>query len=334
MKKRALITGILGQDGPYLAKYLLSKDYKVYGLVRRYSNPNFSNLDFLGITNQVEYVDGDMSDESSLLNLVKNIRPNEIYNLAAQSFVGGSWDMAKVTTEINALGVLYLLNAIKVLSPTTKFYQASTSEMFGLGNTNGYQDENTHFHPRSPYGIAKVYAYWMTINYRESYGLFTSNGILFNHESPIRGIQFVTRKISDGVARIKLGMSKELRLGNMDAKRDWGFASDYVEAMWMMLQHENPDDFVIATGENHSVREFVQLAFKRVGIHDWEKYIVVDPRYKRPAEVPDLKGKSDKARKLLGWKPKKTFEELVYMMVDADLKRLSTKTVYEAEKSK
>lgn len=329
MKKVALITGILGQDGPYLAKHLLMKDYKVYGLVRRYSNPNFSNLDFLGITNNIEYVEGDMSDESSLLNLIKNLRPTEIYNLAAQSFVGGSWDMAKLTTEINALGVLYLLNAIKLLSPTTKFYQASTSEMFGLGNTNGFQDENTPFHPRSPYGISKVYAYWLSINYRESFGLFTSNGILFNHESPIRGIQFVTRKITDAVARIKLGMSKELRLGNLDAKRDWGFAGDYVEAMWLMLQQENADDFVIATGENHSVREFVELAFNRVGIKDWEQYVIVDPRYKRPAEVPNLKGKADKARKLLGWRPKVSFEELVNMMVDADIKRLSTKTVFE-----
>src|SRR3989338_8544465 len=224
MKKIAFVTGILGQDGPYMAKFLLEKDYNVYGLIRRYSNPNFDNLDYLGITNQVQYVEGDLTDEGSLINIIKSIRPQEIYNLAAQSFVGSSWDQAKLTTEINSLGVLHLLNAIKFFSPMTRFYQASTSEMFGLSNTNGYQDEDTPFKPRSPYAISKLYAHWMTINFRESYNIFTANGILFNHESPLRGIQFVTRKITDGVARIKLGLSKELRLGNMDAKRDWGFA--------------------------------------------------------------------------------------------------------------
>lgn len=325
MAKTALITGILGQDGPYLARFLLRKGYKVYGMIRRYSNPNFNNLDFLGITNQVEFVDGDLLDESSLINLVKNFQPDEIYNLAAQSFVGGSWQQAKLTTEVNALGVLYLLNSIKFFSPTTKFYQASTSEMFGLGNTNGYQDENTQFHPRSPYGIAKVYAYWMTINFRESYGLFTCNGILFNHESPLRGIQFVTRKITDGVAKIKNGLTDKLNLGNLDAKRDWGFAGDYVEAMYMMLQQQKPDDYVVGTGENHSVREFVELAFKYAGISDWEKHVVIDPRYKRPAEVPDLKAKPDKAHKILGWKPKVSFDKLVKMMVEADIKRYEKK---------
>ncbi|MCL4374573.1 GDP-mannose 4,6-dehydratase [Patescibacteria group bacterium] len=322
MKKTALITGILGQDGPYLARLLLEKDYKVYGLVRRYSNPNFSNLDFLGITDRVEFVDGDMTDESSLINVLKNVRPEEVYNLAAQSFVGGSWDQAKLTTEVNAVGVLYLLNAIKSLSPLTKYYQASTSEMFGLGNTNGYQDEATPFHPRSPYGVSKVYAYWMTVNFRESYRLFTCNGILFNHESPIRGIQFVTRKISDGVARIKLGLKKELRLGNLDAKRDWGFAGDYVKAMHLMLQHDQPDDYVVGTGENHSVREFVEKAFSAAGISDWKKYVVIDPRYKRPAEVPDLKAKPDKAHRVLKWQPEASFDALVKMMVEADLQRL------------
>src|SRR3989339_1420112 len=272
MAKTALITGILGQDGPYLAKLLLEKGYKVYGLIRRYSNPNFSNLDFLGITRKIELVEGDMSDESSLLHLIKRIMPDEVYNLAAQSFVGSSWQQAKLTTEINALGVLYLLNSIKFFSPTTKYYQASTSEMFGLGNTNGFQDEKTCFHPRSPYGISKVYAHWMTVNFRESYSLFTCSGILFNHESPIRGIQFVTRKITDGVAKIKLGLAKELRLGNLDAKRDWGFAGDYVEAMYLMLQHKTPDDYVVGTGESHSVREFVEAAFKSIGISDWKKY--------------------------------------------------------------
>jgi len=321
--KTAFITGILGQDGPYLAKLLLEKGYKVYGLVRRYSNPNFSNPDFLGITNQINFVEGDLNDEASLINIIKNIRPDEIYNLAAQSFVGSSWEQAKLTTEINALGVLYLLNSIKFFSPTTKFYQASTSEMFGISHVDGFQDENTIFHPRSPYGISKVYAYWMTINFRESYGLFTCNGILFNHESPLRGIQFVTRKITDGVAKIKLGLAKDIRLGNLDSKRDWGFAGDYVEAMYLMLQQKDPDDYVVGTGENHSVKEFVQAAFNAVGIADWEKYVVIDPRFKRPAEVPDLKAKADKAKNKLGWQPKMKFDELVKTMVEADMKRLS-----------
>lgn len=325
MAKTALITGILGQDGPYLAKLLLEKDYKVYGMVRRYSNINFDNLDYLGITNKVEYVEGDMADESSLINIVKTIQPEEVYNLAAQSFVGASWHQAKLTTEINALGVLFLLNSIKFFSPTTKFYQASTSEMFGLGSTNGYQDENTPFHPRSPYGIAKVYAYWMTVNFRESYGLFTCNGILFNHESPLRGRQFVTRKITDGVAKIKLGIADKLYLGNLDARRDWGFAGDYIEVMHMMLQKEKGDDYVVGTGVNHSVKEFVELAFKYAGIPDWQKYVVIDARFKRPAEVPNLKAKADKALKVLGWKPKLPFEDLVKMMVDADLKRYESK---------
>ncbi|MFA5770208.1 MAG: GDP-mannose 4,6-dehydratase [Patescibacteria group bacterium] len=321
MAKTALITGILGQDGPYLAKLLLEKGYKVYGLMRRYSNPTFSNLDFLGITKKIEFVEGDMSDESSLLHLIKRTMPDEVYNLAAQSFVGSSWQQAKLTTEINALGVLYLLNAIKFFSPTTKFYQASTSEMFGTSHDDGFQDENTIFHPRSPYGISKVYAYWMTVNFRESYDIFTCNGILFNHESPIRGIQFVTRKITDSVARIKLGLDKELHLGNLDARRDWGFAGDYVEAMHLMLQYKTPDDYVVGTGENHSVKEFVELAFASAGISDWEKYVVIDARFKRPAEVPNLKARPDKAHKQLGWKAKTSFKDLVKMMVEADLKR-------------
>lgn len=325
MAKTALITGILGQDGPYLAKLLLSKGYKVYGLVRRYSNPNFSNLDYLGITNDINYVEGDMNDEASLLNLIRTLRPLEVYNLAAQSFVKSSFDQAKLTTEVNSLGVLYLLNAIKYFSPTTRFYQASTSEMFGLQHTNGYQDEKTPFHPRSPYGVSKVYAYWITVNYRESYGLFTANGILFNHESPIRGKQFVTRKITDGVAKIKLGLANELRLGNLEAKRDWGYAGDYVEAMYLMLQQKEPDDYVVGTGESHSVRDFVELAFKSVGINDWKKYVVIDPQFKRPAEVPNLRAKNDKVKKLLKWKPKISFEELVEMMVKADLKRYGSK---------
>jgi GDPmannose 4,6-dehydratase len=321
MKKTALITGILGQDGPYLAKFLLEQGYKVYGMIRRYSNPNFANLDYLGITNKVEYVDGDMSDEASLNQIIHGLRPDEVYNLAAQSFVGDSWTMAKLTTEVNSLGVLYLLNAIKTFSPLTKFYQASTSEMFGLSHNNGTQDETTSFHPRSPYGVSKVYAYWMTINYRESFGLFTCNGILFNHESPIRGLQFVTRKITDGVAKIKYGLADELRLGNLEAKRDWGFAGDYVKAMWLMLQQKEPDDYVVGTGENHSVREFVELAFHYAGIPDWEKYVKIDPRFKRPAEVPNLRANPKKAMEKLGWKPEVSFEELVKMMVEEDLRR-------------
>ncbi|KKP86906.1 MAG: GDP-mannose 4,6-dehydratase [Candidatus Roizmanbacteria bacterium GW2011_GWA2_35_8] len=325
MAKTALITGILGQDGPYLAKLLLEKGYKVYGLIRRYSNPTFDNLDFLGVTKKIEFVDGDMTDESSLLHLIKRTMPDEVYNLAAQSFVGASWQQAKLTTEINALGVLYLLNAIKFFSPTTKFYQASTSEMFGISHDQGYQDENTIFHPRSPYGISKVYAYWMTVNFRESYDLFTCNGILFNHESPIRGIQFVTRKITDGVAQIKNGLADKLHLGNLDARRDWGFAGDYVEAMYLMLQHKTPDDYVVGTGENHSVKDFVVEAFSAAGIADWEKYVVIDARFKRPAEVPNLKARASKAEKQLGWKTKTSFKNLVKMMVEADLKRYEAK---------
>ncbi len=326
MAKTALITGIMGQDGPYLAKFLIEKGYKVYGMTRRYSNPNFSNIEYLGIGDQIEYVEGDLTDESSLLNIIKSVRPNEVYNLAAQSFVGSSWEQAKLTTEINALGVLYLLNSIKYFSPTSKYYQASTSEMFGVSHDDGFQDEKTFFHPRSPYGISKVYAYWMTVNFRESYNMFTCNGILFNHESPLRGIQFVTRKITDGVARIKLGLADELHLGNLEPRRDWGFAGDYVEAMYLMLQQDKPDDYVVATGNNHSVEDFVKAAFSAAGIEDWHKYVKIDPRFKRPAEVPNLKGRPDKAFKQLGWKPKVSFEELVNMMVEADLKRLDTKS--------
>lgn len=325
MAKTALVTGILGQDGPYLAKLLIEKGYKVYGLIRRYSNPSFSNLDYVGVTKDVNFVEGDLTDESSLINVIKNIRPEEVYNLAAQSFVGSSWEQAKLTTEVNATGVLYLLNSLKHFCPTAKFYQASTSEMFGLANDGGYQGENTNFHPRSPYGVSKVYAYWMTVNFRESYNMFTANGILFNHESPIRGIQFVTRKITDGVARIKLGLASELRLGNLDASRDWGFAGDYVEAMYLMLQADEPDDYVVATGETHTVREFVTLAFQSAGITDWEKYVKLDPRFQRPAEVPHLRGKVGKAKSKLGWEPKVSFEQLVDMMVKADVERLSSK---------
>lgn len=323
MSKIALVTGTLGQDAPYLAQLLLEKGYKVYGLIRRYSNPNFSNLDYLGITRKIEFVEGDLTDESSLYHLVKSLHPDEIYNLAGQSFVRASFDQPKLTTEINALGVLYLLNAVKMFSPTTRFYQASTSEMFGAANDGGYQDEQTSFHPRSPYGISKLYAYWMTVNFRESYGLFTCNGILFNHESPIRGKQFVTRKVTDAVARIKLGLAHDVTMGNLDAVRDWGFAGDYVEAMYLMLQSDTPDDYVVATGEAHTVKDMVQLAFAHVGISDWEKYVKIDPAHMRPAEVPFLLGRPKKLMDKLGWKPKKTYKELIELMVDEDIKRLS-----------
>ena len=320
--KKALITGILGQDGPYLAKLLLEKDYEVYGLMRRYSCPNFSNTDYLGVTEKINFVSGDLTEEASIMHIIKTIRPDEVYNLAAQSFVGSSWEQSKLTTEVNALGVLYLLNAIKFFSPTTRFYQASTSEMFGNSHEEGLQKEETPFHPRSPYAIAKLYAYWMTINFKESYGMHCSNGILFNHESPIRGIEFVTRKISDGVVRIKLGLANEIRLGNLDSKRDWGFAGDYVEAMWLMLQQEKPDNYIVSTGETHSIRDFLDLAFNCVGITDWKDYVKIDPRFKRPAELFSLHGTNKKAQEVLGWTPKVKFEELVKMMIDADLKRL------------
>ena len=321
-KKTSLITGILGQDGPYLAKLLLENDYKVYGLIRRYTNPNFENTDYLNITDKIEFISGDLTDESSLINVVKIVRPDEVYNLAAQSFVGSSWDQSKLTTEINALGVLYLLNAIKFFSPSTKFYQASTSEMFGNSHDDGLQTEETPFHPRSPYAISKLYAYWITNNFKESYGMFCCNGILFNHESPIRGIEFVTRKISSGVAQIKLGLGNEIRLGNLDSKRDWGFAGDFVETMRLMLQQEKPDNYLVSTGETHSIRDFLNIAFNYIGINDWEKYVKIDPRFKRPAELFALHGKSDKAKNVLGWKPKVKFEELAKMMIAADLKRL------------
>lgn len=321
MKKIALVTGIGGQDGCYLAKLLLEKDYKVYGLFKRYSNPNFSNLDYLGITDEVDLLSGDLTDESSLISIIKGIKPTEVYNLGAQSFVGSSWDLSRITTEINSLGVLYLLNAIKGNSPTSKFYQASTSEMFGNSNINGYQNENTPFKPRSPYAIAKLYSHWMTINFRESYNLYACSGILFNHESPIRGKEFVTRKITDGVARIAKGLDKHISLGNLDAKRDWGFAGDYVEAMYLMLQQDEPNDYVVATGVNHSIRDVLNVAFKYVGITDWSNYVKIDPRFKRPAELFELKGDSSKIQKELSWKPKVLFSDLITMMIEEDLKR-------------
>ena len=323
MKKIAFVTGMTGQDGPYLAKHLISKDYKVYGLVKRYSNPNLANLQYLDIENDVELITGDITDDANMNHLVRTIRPNEFYNLAAQSFVGASWDLNKQTSEVNAMGVLNILNAIVGHNPTTKFYQASTSELYGNSNVDGMQDENTPFHPRSPYGVSKLYAYWMTVNFSESYSVHASNGVLFNHESPIRGKEFVTRKITDGVAKIKLGLAKKLTLGNLDAKRDWGFAGDFVEAMYTMVQQDEPGDYVICTGIQHSIRELLTHAFETAEIDNWEKYIETDPRFKRPAELHALHGSYAKAKTKLGWEPKTSFKDMIALMVQEDIKRLS-----------
>ncbi len=324
-KKRALITGVTGQDGSFLAEFLLEKGYEVFGLIRRSSVDRFERITH--ILDKITLIQGDLLDQYSLIEAVKQANPDEVYNLAAQSFVPTSWNQPVLTGEFTALGVTRLLEAIRqaeamreVSNPKIKFYQASSSEMIGASKQFP-QSEKTPFHPRSPYGVAKVYAYWITVNYRESYGMFNCNGILFNHESPRRGMEFVTRKVSDGVARIKLGLAKELCLGNLDAKRDWGFAGDYVEAMWLMLQQEKPDDFVIGTGEAHSVRELCEAAFSHVGL-DWKKYVKVDRKLLRPAEVDYLIADASKARKVLGWKPKVNFKQLVGMMVDADLARL------------
>ena len=322
MAVKAFITGVTGQDGAYLSKLLLDKGYEVYGLVRRLSTPNYWRMEELGIKNDIRIVEGDMNDGFSMSSLIKSIQPLEVYNLAAQSFVGTSWQQPVLTMETNAIGTLHLLNATKLYSPEARFYQASTSEMYGNSHIDNSQDESTPLHPRSPYAISKLAAHGLTVNYRESYRMFACSGILFNHESPLRGIEFVTRKITDGVARIKLGLADNLALGNLDAKRDWGFAGDYVEAMWLMLQQDTPDDFVISTGVNHSVRDFLDVAFSEVGISDWSSYVTQDPRFMRPAELHELCGKNDKATKVLGWKPKVQFEELVKMMVAADLMRL------------
>ncbi len=317
--KTALITGITGQDGPYLAEFLLSKGYKVYGLVRRLSTPNMENIKH--IYDKLELVSGDLLDQGSLSDAIKNSKPDEVYNLAAQSFVKASWDQPVLTGEFTALGVTRMLEAIRTVNPKIKFYQASSSEMFGKV-TETPQKETTRFHPRSPYGVAKVYGHYITVNYRESYGIFACSGILFNHESPRRGIEFVTRKITNAVARISLGKQEKLELGSLEPKRDWGFSGDYAEAMWLMLQQNKPDDYVIATGENHSVREFVKEAFRVIGIEDWEKYVVANKeKHMRPAEVDYLIGDASKARKVLGWEPKTSFKDLVKMMVEADLKR-------------
>ena len=312
---KALITGITGQDGSYLADLLLDKGYQVYGMVRRSSTENFDRIEH--IKDKVTLVQADLLDQLSIINIIKEIRPGEIYNLAAQSFVPTSWVQPVLTGEFTALGVTRMLEAIRLVDPAIKFYQASSSEMFGKVRETP-QTELTPFHPRSPYGVAKAYGHWITVNCRESYGIFACSGILFNHESPRRGREFVTRKITDHVARIKLGTATELRLGNLDAKRDWGFAGDYVRAMWMMLQQPAADDFVIATGRTHSVRDFCQIAFEHVGL-DYRKYVAIDQQFVRPAEVDLLLGDSAKAKRQLGWEPEVSFERLVTMMVDADL---------------
>jgi len=315
--KRALITGITGQDGSYLAEFLLSKGYKVYGLTRRTSTVN--NERIAHIQDKITLVQGDLLDQSSLASALMETEPDEVYNLAAQSFVKTSWNQPVLTGEFTALGVTRLLEAIRVVNQKIKFYQASSSEMFGKV-TESPQKETTRFHPRSPYGVAKVYGHYITVNYRESYGIFACSGILFNHESPRRGLEFVTRKISHAVARISLGKQEKLHLGSLQPKRDWGFAGDYVEAMWLMLQQKEADDYVVATGENRSVREFVESAFKFVGIKEWEKHVAANRQeHLRPAEVDYLVGDYTKAKRILGWEPKTSFKELVEMMVEADL---------------
>ncbi|NOU66233.1 GDP-mannose 4,6-dehydratase [Paenibacillus sp. LMG 31461] len=318
--KTALITGITGQDGAYLAQLLLEKGYKVCGLApRRSTNVNW-RLQYLGIENEVELLDGDITDISSITRSINKVKPTEFYNLAAQSFVGSSWEQPITTSQVTGMGVLNALEAIRQNDTTIKFYQASTSEMFGLIQEDK-QSESTPFYPRSPYGVAKLYGHWMTVNYRESFNMFCSSGILFNHESPLRGIEFVTRKVTDAVARIKLGKQNELRLGNIDSKRDWGFAGDYVKAMWLMLQQDTPDDYVVATGETTTVRDMCKIAFEHVGLH-YENYVVIDPKFYRPAEVDILLGDPSKAKKNLGWEASTKLDSLIKMMVEADLKRV------------
>ena len=315
---KALITGITGQDGSYLAEFLLEKGYEVVGVVRRTSTINFERIRH--IQDRITLAQGDLLDQVSLINLLERYQPDEVYNLAAQSFVPTSFEQPVLTGEVTALGVTRMLDAIRIVNPKIKFYQASSSEMFGRVREVP-QNENTPFYPRSPYGVAKVYGHWITVNYRESYGLFAVSGILFNHGSPRRGLEFVERKVSHGAARIKLGLADELRLGNLDARRDWGYAADYVRAIWLMLQQDKPDDYVVGSGETHSVRELCEVAFGYLGL-DWEKYVLVDPRFYRPAEVDLLVSDPSKARRVLAWEPTVSFEELVKMMVDADLKAL------------
>jgi GDPmannose 4,6-dehydratase len=319
--RTALITGITGQDGSYLAELLLAKGYRVFGLVRRLSSPNMTNIEQL--RESVEILDGDLMDQTSLNQAVHAARPDEVYNLAAQSFVGTSFSQPVLTGETTGLGTIRLLEAVRSAAPHARVYQASSSEMFGHVQVEP-QNEDTPFHPRSPYGVAKVYAYWASVNYREAYGLFVSNGILFNHESPRRGLEFVTRKIAHGVARIARHHGGELTLGNLDAKRDWGFAPEYVDLMWRTLQHPGPDDFVGATGESHSVREFAEEAFRVAGVDDWQQHVVTNDRFVRPAEVYNLRGDASKAKRLLGWEPKTRFPELVRIMVESELKRVDS----------
>jgi len=318
-KKSALITGITGQDGSYLAEFLLEKGYKVFGLTRRTSTPNYERIKH--IEDKIQLIPGDLLDQQSLITAIEKSDPDEIYNLAAQSFVETSWSQPVLTGEFTALGVTRMLEAQRQIKSKAKFYQASSSEMFGMVKESP-QNENTPFHPRSPYGVAKVYGHWITINYRESYDMFCVSGILFNHESPRRGLEFVTRKISHGVAKIHLGQSDHVVLGNLSAKRDWGFAGDYVRAMWMMLQQGKPQDFVVAMGQNHTVAEFAKEAFGAVGIDNWEKYVKVSKELFRPAEVDFLIGDAAKAKKVLGWEPQTSFKDLVKMMVDADIELL------------
>ena len=319
-KKRALITGITGQDGSYLAELLLDKGYEVFGVVRRLSAPNVWRIQHL--LERITLIQADLLDQLSLIKAVEQAQPHEFYNLGAMSFVPASWDQPMLTGEFNAQGVTRALEAIRAVNPKIRFYQASSSEMYGRV-LEVPQTEKTPFYPRSPYGCTKVFGHYITVNYRESYDLFAVSGILFNHESPRRGIEFVTRKVTDGVARIKLGLADKLMLGNRDAKRDWGFSGDYVKAMWLMLQQDTPDDYVIATGEAHSVQELVEVAFAHAGL-DWQKYVGIDQRYIRPAEVDLLIGSPAKAKKALGWEPTVDFKGLVHMMVDADLKRLES----------
>lgn len=318
----AIITGVTGQDGSYLADFLLAKGYNVIGMVRRSSTVTFGRIEH--IQDKIEIMQGDLHDQSSLVSLVEEYVPDEIYNLAAQSFVPTSWKQPVLTGEVTGLGVTRMLEAIRLVKPDTRFYQASSSEMFGKVREVP-QSEQTPFYPRSPYGVAKVYSHWITVNYRESYDLFACSGILFNHESPRRGLEFVTRKISNGVAKVKLGLSNELRLGNLESRRDWGFAGDYVEAMWLMLQQEAPDDYVVGTGETHSVREFCELAFEHVGL-DYRDYVIQDPKYYRPAEVDALVADPQKAKEELSWEPHVSFKGLINMMVDYDLKVLGNET--------
>src|SRR5512146_1208490 len=314
----ALITGITGQDGSYLAELLLSKGYRVVGMARRASTVTYERIQH--ILDDITVIQGDLTDQGSLLSMFEEYEPTEVYNLAAQSFVPVSWNQPALTGDVTAIGVTRMLEAIRFVNPKIKFYQASSSEMFGKV-VEVPQRETTPFYPRSPYGVAKVYGHWITVNYRESFGLYAVSGILFNHESPRRGLEFVTRKISDGAARIKLGLSKELRLGNLDARRDWGFAGDYVQAMWLMLQQDHPQDFVVGTGETHTVREFCEIAFAHVGL-DYGDFVVQDPRFYRPAEVDALVSDPSKAGRQLGWEVQVTFPELVVMMVNADLERV------------